>query len=89
MKKGRYGLRRYTHDALRASLKVSLFKPAHISFFIFDRCPEKRCTCTREAYLNVTSNFFLFILTTGGVTAITRFNDCVLKLDDIYMQFSF
>jgi hypothetical protein len=66
--------------------KNAVVCPGHISFFYFED-DRKRCTYTREALVNVTSNFFLFYITLGGANAIAWFLISVLKLGDIFNRY--
>ena len=52
--------------------KNAVVCPGHISFLYIEE-DRKRCTYTREALINVTSNFHLFKLTFGGAGAVAWF----------------
>ena len=55
------------------------------SLLIFLKRAGKRCTYTREALVNVTSNFHICNLTFGGASAVAWFFLSVLKLGDIFI----
>jgi len=46
--------------------------PGHISFLYIED-DRKRCTYTREALINVTSNLLLYYITFGGARAVAWF----------------